>query len=128
MGAEEVGHKEAEADEAGSLLLGRVTWESLAGAWPGYQGAFADRMNALPKHVVSTTLRDPGWNTVTVIRDDVPGRIARLKAASALPSDWPARSKTWMLFQACGAWPPWKLMYQRCAMPPHPTISCRTDG
>lgn len=85
MGAEEVQHKAAEAEEAGSLLLGRVTWESLAGAWPGHQGDFADRMNALPKHVVSTTLRNPGWNTATVIRGDVPSEIARLKAADVGP-------------------------------------------
>ncbi len=41
--------------------MGRVTYESLAGAWPTYTGEFADRMNAIPKHVVSTTLENPEW-------------------------------------------------------------------
>jgi len=85
MGPEEVQLKADEANEAGSLLVGRVTWESLAGAWPTYTGKFADRMNAMPKHVVSTTLENPGWNTASVIRDDVPGEIARLKEAGEGP-------------------------------------------
>ncbi len=85
MGAEEVQYKADEAQGAESLLVGRVTWESLAGAWPTYTGDFADRMNAMPKHVVSTTLENPGWNTATVIRGDVPAEIARLKEAGSGP-------------------------------------------
>ncbi len=85
MGDEEVQHKAAEANEAGSLLIGRVTYESLAGAWPTYKGEFADRMNAMPKHVVSSTLEDPEWNNSTVIRGDVPGEVGRLKAADEGP-------------------------------------------
>ncbi len=85
MGDEEVTRKAEEADEAGSLLVGRVTWESLAGAWPGYEGPFADRMNAMPKHVVSSTLENPGWNTVTVIRGDVAAEIGRLREQDGGP-------------------------------------------
>ncbi len=84
MGAEEVAFKEAEVREAGSLLLGRVTYESFAGAWPGYQGAFADRMNAMPKHVVSATLRDPAWANTTVLGGDLDA-VAALKARETAP-------------------------------------------
>lgn len=64
--------------EAESLLLGRVTYESFAEAWPKRDGPFADKMNAMPKHVVSTTLRDPIWNT-TVVEGDIPAAVAELR-------------------------------------------------
>ena len=62
-------------------LLGRVTYEGFAAAWPrmGGDGGFGDRMNALPKHVVSTTLQEPAWNA-RFIRTDVVAEIIRLKA------------------------------------------------
>jgi dihydrofolate reductase len=65
----------------GSLLLGRVTYEGFAAAWPGMTDGvgFADKMNSMPKYVVSTTLTDPSWGPVTVIGDDVVNRIAALK-------------------------------------------------
>jgi hypothetical protein len=44
-----------------------VTYESFAETWPKRSGEFADKMNAMPKYVVSTTLRDPEWNNSTVI-------------------------------------------------------------
>ena len=58
-------YKQAEIEGADSLLLGRVTYEHFAAAWPGItdETGFADRMNDLPKHVVSTTLKAPlAWN------------------------------------------------------------------
>ena len=64
-------------------LLGRVTYEGFAAAWPAMEeatGDFGKKMNAMPKVVVSTTLTDPEWQNTTVIADDVPGRIAKLKA------------------------------------------------
>ena len=85
MGSEEVQYKAEEAQEAGSLRIGRVTYESIAGTWPTYTGDFADRMNAMPKHVVSTTLENPLWNNSTVIRGDIPGEIGRLKATGGGP-------------------------------------------
>jgi dihydrofolate reductase len=65
----------------GSLLLGRVTYEGFAAAWPDMtdEVGFADKMNSMPKYVVSTTLTDPSWGPVTVIDDDVVNRIAALK-------------------------------------------------
>lgn len=49
------------------LLLGRRTYDSFAGAWPGQENPFADKFNAMPKFVVSTTLADPEWNNTTVL-------------------------------------------------------------
>lgn len=78
-------YKLDEALEAESLLVGRVTYESLAENWPTYEGEFADKMNTMPKHVVSTTLRDPAWTNSTVISDAVAGAVARLKEEAGGP-------------------------------------------
>jgi len=57
-----------------ALLLGRVTWEGFAAAWPTRDGEFADKFNGMQKYVVSSTLRDPEWNNTTVVSlDDVAG-------------------------------------------------------
>src|SRR5205809_7245897 len=56
---------EALATEA--LLLGRVTYEGFAAAWPSRDGDFADKFNTMPKYVVSSTLSDPEWANSTVI-------------------------------------------------------------
>jgi dihydrofolate reductase len=66
---------------AGALLLGRVTYEGFARAWPAMEGAdeFAEKMNSMPKYVVSTTLESAEWSNSTIIRDDLPGELARLK-------------------------------------------------
>ena len=61
---------------ADAQLLGRKTYEGFAAAWPTYhdEAGFADRMNGMPKYVVSSTLRDPEWNNSRVISlGDVPG-------------------------------------------------------
>jgi dihydrofolate reductase len=68
-----------EALEAEALLLGRVTYEGFAEAWPSREGEFADKFNDMPKYVVSTTLQDPEWNNSTVIAGDVAAGVARLK-------------------------------------------------
>ncbi|MBO0688065.1 MAG: dihydrofolate reductase family protein [Candidatus Dormibacteraeota bacterium] len=62
-------------------LLGRVTYEGFAAAWPSIQDevGFAERMNGMPKYVVSTTLRDPEWNNSTVIPGNVPEEVAKLR-------------------------------------------------
>ena len=76
---EQIAHKFDEVRAASALLLGRVTYESFAGAWPTYSGPFADRMNAMPKHVVSRTLREPAWNNTVVVAGDVATEVLRLK-------------------------------------------------
>ncbi|NGO79039.1 dihydrofolate reductase [Streptomyces sp. YC504] len=66
---------------ADALLLGRTTYEAMAAAWPlmeESEGGFAVRMNALPKHVVSTTLEQGEWNA-TVVRGDLAAEIAKVK-------------------------------------------------
>ncbi len=63
-----------------ALLLGRVTYEGFAAAWPDRAGdEFADRFNSIPKHVVSTTLKNPAWNNSHVIRDNVADEVSKLK-------------------------------------------------
>ena len=111
---EESWHKLDEVLEAESLLIGRVTYESFAAAWPERSGRghrahedvervaehrseieeFADKMNAMPKHVVSTTLRGPKWNNSTVIKGDVAGEVTRLKKQEGGP----------ILSSAAGPW------------------------
>jgi len=68
---------ETMASEA--LLLGRVTYEGFADAWPKRDGEFADKFNQMPKYVVSTTLSDPEWTNTTVISGDVPAEVARIR-------------------------------------------------
>jgi dihydrofolate reductase len=61
------------------LLLGRVTYESFAGAWPSREGEFADKFNTMPKYVVSSTLEDPEWSNTTVLEGDVVKSVSKLK-------------------------------------------------
>jgi dihydrofolate reductase len=68
-----------EALEADALLLGRVTYQGFADAWPSRDGEFADKFNNMPKYVVSSTLEDPEWNNSTVLKGDVTEAVARLK-------------------------------------------------
>ena len=65
VGPEHMELKTQEALEAQSLLLGRVTYESFAEGWAPRKGPFADKMNAMPKHVVSTTPKIPPGLTAT---------------------------------------------------------------
>jgi len=60
-------------------LLGRITYEGFAAAWPSREGPFADKLNNDPKVVVSTTLTDPQWQNTTVVSDDVVGKLTKLK-------------------------------------------------
>jgi dihydrofolate reductase len=62
-----------------ALLLGRVTYEGFAAAWPSREGEFADKLNTMPKYVVSSTLQDPEWENSTVLDGDVLDEVARLK-------------------------------------------------
>jgi dihydrofolate reductase len=62
-----------------ALLLGRRSYEWLAARWPSRSGELADRLNGLPKYVVSSTLEDPDWNNSTVLKGDVVNEVSRLK-------------------------------------------------
>jgi dihydrofolate reductase len=68
-----------EALDAEALLLGRRSYEWLAARWPARSGRLADRLNALPKYVVSSTLEDPEWNNSTVLKGDVVDEVSKLK-------------------------------------------------
>jgi dihydrofolate reductase len=70
-----------EALSAEALLLGRVTYEGFAAAWPSREGEFADKFNTMPKYVVSSTLEEPEWNNSTVLNGDVAEEVAKLKQA-----------------------------------------------
>jgi dihydrofolate reductase len=67
--------------DAEALLLGRVTYDGFAAAWPKMQGmgAFGEKMNSMPKYVLSSTLGDAEWNNSTVLRGDLAEEIAKLK-------------------------------------------------
>jgi dihydrofolate reductase len=62
-----------------ALLLGRVTYEGFARAWPTREGEFADKFNSMPKYVVSSTLKDPDWTNTTVLDGDVVEEVTKLK-------------------------------------------------
>jgi dihydrofolate reductase len=71
--------KFAEVMASDALLLGRATYDIFAASWPARTGEFADRMNRLPKYVVSRTLETVAWENTRLIRDDVVETVSRLK-------------------------------------------------
>src|SRR4051794_7444016 len=68
-----------EALGAEALLLGRRSYAFFAARWPSRSGELADRLNSLPKYVVSSTLEDPDWNNSTVLKGDVVNQVSKLK-------------------------------------------------
>ena len=70
-----------ELREAEAQLLGRVTYEGFAAAWPTMEdeAGFAEKMNAMPKYVVSSTLQEAEWNNSTILNGDVAVEVAKLK-------------------------------------------------
>lgn len=85
IGEEQLAYKSAEVRDAESLLIGRKTYDGFSAAWPDRDGEFADKMNGMPKYVVSSTLRDPEWNNTTVLGGDVVDEVQRLKATTDGP-------------------------------------------
>jgi len=75
--ADEVKLDEALGTEA--LLLGRRSYEFFAARWPSRAGELADKLNRLPKYVVSSTLEDADWNNSTVLQGDVVDEVSKLK-------------------------------------------------
>jgi dihydrofolate reductase len=68
-----------EALGAEAWLLGRRSYEFFAARWPSRSGELADRLNSLPKYVVSSTLDDPAWNNTTVLKGDGVNEVSKLK-------------------------------------------------
>jgi dihydrofolate reductase len=76
------GWAQVEAEEAlgaGALLLGRRSDEWFASRWLSRDGAWADKLNSMPKYVVSSTLADPKWSNSTVLKGDVVSEVSKLK-------------------------------------------------
>ena len=69
--------EQMQASEA--LLLGRHTYDVYASSWPNRDGVLAERINSMPKYVVSTTLDKADWNNTTVIKGDLMAEVAKLK-------------------------------------------------
>jgi dihydrofolate reductase len=68
-----------EALDADALLLGRVTYQGFAAAWPSMEGEFADKFNSMPKYVVSSTLEEAEWNNSTILKGDVVEDVSKLR-------------------------------------------------
>jgi dihydrofolate reductase len=87
-GEDHYAYKEEELDEAEALLLGRKTYEGFAAAWPGRAGKgdpFADKINPMPKYVISSTLTDPEWENTTVLSGDPIEEVTKLRDANGGP-------------------------------------------
>src|SRR5438309_4160955 len=69
--------KETRGPEA--LLLGRMTYQGFAAAWPSVPGEFGDKFNGMPKYVVSKTLDHPDWNNSTILKGDVVKEVSKLR-------------------------------------------------
>jgi len=72
-----------EAMGADALLLGRVTYQGFAEAWPSRTGEFADKFNSMPKYVVSSTLDKAEWNNATLLKGDVVEEVSKLREGSS---------------------------------------------
>lgn len=70
-----------EALGADALLLGRRSDEWFAARWPSRSGEWADRLNSMPKYVVSSTLQEPKWSNSTVLKGDAVNEVSKLKQA-----------------------------------------------
>jgi dihydrofolate reductase len=81
---EEFNYKLQETMDAESMLLGRITYQGFAAAWPTMHDVFADKMNAMPKHVVTNTLTELTWNATPVSGDVVAG-VRELKNGDGGP-------------------------------------------
>ncbi len=80
-GPEGMTFKFDEIKAAGALLLGRVTYEGFAAAWPTMEGTgeFGEKMNSMPKYVASRTLERADWNNSTIIGGSIPEEVRKLE-------------------------------------------------
>ena len=77
QGGDNFKHQETMSSEA--LLLGRVTYEGFAKAWPKRTGEFADKFNNMPKYVVSSTLKEATWTNTTILKGNVAEEVSKLR-------------------------------------------------
>src|SRR5262245_18140914 len=78
-GQEGAAFKVDETMASDALLLGRRTYDEFAAVWPQIPGEFADKFNAMPKYVVSSTLESPEWSNTTVLRGDLVDEVTKLR-------------------------------------------------
>ena len=71
--------KVEETFNSDALLLGRVTYQGFAAAWPSMKGEFADKFNSMPKYVISSTLKKAEWTNSTVLKGDVVEEVSKLR-------------------------------------------------
>ena len=71
--------KDEETRSSDALLLGRITYEEFAKAWPTMEGEYADKFNSMPKYVVSSTLEEPAWTNTTVLEGDPVEEASKLR-------------------------------------------------
>ena len=73
--------KARELEQTDALLLGRKTYEGFAAAWPTMEGTgeFGEKMNSMPKYVVSSTLEEAGWTGSILVKGDLATEIGKLK-------------------------------------------------
>jgi dihydrofolate reductase len=79
QGEEGADFKLQEARDSEALLLGRVTYQGFAKAWPSVEGEFGDKFNNMPKYVVSSTLEKADWKNSTVLKGDVVKEVSKLR-------------------------------------------------
>jgi dihydrofolate reductase len=79
QGEEGADFKLEETRNSEALLLGRVTYQGFAKAWPSVEGEFGDMFNNMPKYVVSSTLEKADWKNTTVLRGDVVKEVSKLR-------------------------------------------------
>lgn len=85
MEDEQLAHKFDEVKAVGSHLLGRVTYESFAGAWPQREGPFAERINSMPKFVVTGSPEEVTWENSTALAGDPIAAVAELRRTETEP-------------------------------------------
>lgn len=79
QGQEGADFKLDETRKSEALLLGRVTYQGFAKAWPSIEGEFGDKFNSMPKYVISSTLDKADWTNSTVLKGDVVKEVTNLK-------------------------------------------------
>jgi dihydrofolate reductase len=86
-GEDHYAYKDEEIQEAEALLLGRKTYEGFAAAWPKRDRSdpFTDKINSMPKYVISSTLTDPEWENTTVLSGEPVDEVRKLKEADGGP-------------------------------------------
>jgi dihydrofolate reductase len=81
QGDDGVQFKLGEALASEAMLLGRTTYETFAASWPSRDGEWADKLNSMPKYVVSSTLTKPAWTNTTVVSGNLGDVVAKVNAA-----------------------------------------------